>query len=167
MTSLTRVHRVAGWQDRVRERMREAWLLVTHGPRCPACGDRMLPVPVRSPRGRDNTGRIIRYFWSCVAYPACRGTMAIVDETGHSVKGAALADAVAQARRQRDSQLTQTPAAATAEALERAERLDTFFQDAAVFAEEWRAKRLSAADVIWRVEGLCKNWLNKQARHAK
>ena len=63
-----RIHRVAGWQARILQRLRETWSLVRSSPVCSVCGDYMVRKKVRGEK---------REFWSCVRYgwseDACRG----------------------------------------------------------------------------------------------
>jgi len=68
--ALTRVHRTPGWQDRVKDRIKTAYLLVRDGPKCPACKARMTPKAARS----KDRKKVLRLFWSCSRYPDCKGT---------------------------------------------------------------------------------------------
>ena len=75
--SLKRVHRTPGWADRMRSRLRDAWVLVRRSPVCPACGGYTVPRAVRpkDANGRpDRRARVKRWFWSC-ASARCKGTV--------------------------------------------------------------------------------------------
>jgi hypothetical protein len=74
LLTLKRVHRTAGWAERMCQRLTDAWLLVRRSPPCPACGGYTIP---RAVKPKDNEGRpdrkapAKRFFWGCTSTNCC------------------------------------------------------------------------------------------------
>jgi len=65
---LPHIKRTTGWDERLKERVRAAFLRARSMPICPACS---APMALRTVKAGDRAGS---KFYGCVKYPVCRET---------------------------------------------------------------------------------------------